>query len=156
MPKEQLQSKGLPGAWEAAYVAFEPPEQEIQKFSRRLLELGAARWRRDAKIVELFCGRGNGLHALRRLGFDRIVGSDLSPSLLTQYHGPAPCAVCDCRQLPFPNESKDIVIVQGGLHHLLRLPDDLDRTFAEIHRILRKTGQLVVVEPWLTPFLSFV
>jgi hypothetical protein len=27
--------------WEAAYLAFETPEQEIRKFVRRLIELGA-------------------------------------------------------------------------------------------------------------------
>src|SRR4029077_17863706 len=87
--------------WEAAYLAFETPEQEIHKFVRRLIKLGAPHWPRDAQIVELFCGRGNGLHALRRLGFTNIEGVDLSPSLLAQYSGDAKCHVSDCRQLPF-------------------------------------------------------
>ena len=53
--------------WEAAYLRFETPEQEIQKFLKRLRKLGAGEWPSGAKIVELFCGRGNGLHALERL-----------------------------------------------------------------------------------------
>src|SRR5262249_37558665 len=60
----------------------------------------------------------------------------------------------DCRQLPFENTSKDILIVQGGLHHLPLLPDDLDRVLAEASRVLRPDGFLVVVEPWATLFLS--
>ena len=64
--------------WEAAYLRFETPEQEIQKFIRRLHHLGAEEWPRDSEIVELFCGRGNGLHALERLGFTRLEGVDLS------------------------------------------------------------------------------
>jgi len=47
--------------WEAAYLRFESPEEEIRKFVRRLTRLGAPQWPRDAEIVELFCGRGNGV-----------------------------------------------------------------------------------------------
>jgi hypothetical protein len=82
--------------WEAAYLRFETPEQEISKFSKRLIKMGALDWSKDAKIVELFCGRGNGLHALSKQ--------------------------CLC----------------------------------EINRVLCADGLLVVVEPWLTPFLSLV
>jgi ubiquinone/menaquinone biosynthesis C-methylase UbiE len=64
--------------------------------------------------------------------------------------------VHDCRSLPFAAESKDAVIVQGGLHHLLTLPNDLEQTFAEIRRVLKKDGRVLFVEPWLTPFLRAV
>jgi ubiquinone/menaquinone biosynthesis C-methylase UbiE len=142
--------------WEAAYLAFETPEQEIKKFVRRLIKLGAPQWPRDAQIVELFCGRGNGLRALRRMGFPNIEGVDLSPSLLAQYHGDARCHVSDCRQLPFEHSSKDVLIVQGGLHHLSTLPADLEQVFGEMNRVLRTGGRVVIVEPWLDPFLGFV
>ncbi len=146
----------LSDPWEAAYLRFETPEQETQKFIGRLNRLGAPQWPRDAEIVELFCGRGNGLIALDRLGFTRIEGVDLSPRLVAQYRGPAKCIVGDCRQLPFADRSKDVLIVQGGLHHLPTLPGDLDQTFSEIQRVLRKDGRVVLVEPWLTPFLKLV
>ncbi len=142
--------------WEAAYLRFETPEQEIRKFIARLQKLGAREWPRDSEIVELFCGRGNGLNALQRLGFTRLEGVDLSPQLIAQYRGPAKCVVADCRKLPFTDECKDVLIVQGGLHHLPALPDDLEQTFAEMQRVLRKEGRVVFVEPWLTPFLRFV
>ena len=142
--------------WEAAYLRFETPEEEIAKFKNRLIDLGARSWQADAEIVELFCGRGNGLRALEELGFKRIEGVDFSASLLTNYDGAANCHIADCRQLRFGEKTKDIVIVQGGLHHLPGLPDDLDRTLAEVHRTLRDSGLLMIVEPWLTPFLSFV
>ena len=145
-----------PDPWEAAYLRFETPKEEIQKFIERLNRLGAAQWPRAAEIVELFCGRGNGLIALQRLGFTRVEGVDLSPRLIAQYRGPAKCIVGDCRQLPFADRSKDVLIVQGGLHHLSVLPDDLEKTFAEMQRVLRKEGLVVFVEPWLTPFLKFV
>jgi ubiquinone/menaquinone biosynthesis C-methylase UbiE len=149
-------STPLSDPWEAAYLRFETPEQEIQKFISRLRTLGAPQWPSDAEIVELFCGRGNGLSALERLGFTRVEGVDLSPRLIAQYRGPAKCVVGDCRQLPFADRSKDILIVQGGLHHLSTLPEDLEQTFAEMQRVLRKEGRVVFVEPWMTPFLRFV
>jgi SAM-dependent methyltransferase len=145
-----------PDPWEAAYLRFETPEQEIQKFVARLQKLGADQWPRDTEIVELFCGRGNGLNALERLGFTRLEGVDLSPRLIAEYRGPAKCFVADCRQLPFADRSKDVLIVQGGLHHLPTLPDDLEKTFSEMQRVLRKDGRVVFVEPWLTPFLKVV
>jgi ubiquinone/menaquinone biosynthesis C-methylase UbiE len=64
--------------------------------------------------------------------------------------------VSDCRRLLFADGSKDILIVQGGLHHLLNLPADLEQTILEMKRVLKKDGRLVIVEPWKTPFLSFV
>lgn len=145
-----------PNAWEAAYLRFETPEEERRKFLRRLRKLGSATWPRDAQIVELFCGRGNGLHALEQLGFSRLEGADLSAALLANYAGSAQCIVADCRQLPYPDESRDIAIVQGGLHHLPELPGDLSRVVQEVRRVLRPSGRLVLVEPWRTPFLRLV
>lgn len=143
-------------AWEAAYSRFETAEEEVEKFANRLQQLGALSWDRASEIVELFCGRGNGLVALHRWGFTRIEGVDLSASLLAQYRGPARCHVGDCRALPFDDDSKDIVIIQGGLHHLHNLPHDLDQCLREIHRVLKPSGKVVIVEPWHTPFLSVV
>jgi ubiquinone/menaquinone biosynthesis C-methylase UbiE len=155
-PNREALSAPSPDPWEAAYVRFETPEQEIHKFVSRLRKLGAPQWPRDAEIVELFCGRGNGLHALERLGFTHVEGADLSPRLIAQYRGSAKCFIADCRQLPFADRSKDVLIVQGGLHHLPGLPEDLEKTFSEMQRVLRKDGRVVFVEPWLTPFLRFV
>ena len=62
---------GSQSRWEEAFARFETPEQEIAKFHRRLADLGTASWPRDARIVDLFCGRGTNLVALERLGFTR-------------------------------------------------------------------------------------
>ena len=142
--------------WEAAYARFETPEEEINKFLERLKFLGVARLPRDLQVVELFCGRGNGLHALSRLGFTNIEGADISPRLLALYSGPAKCYASDCRQLPLPDQSKDVLIVQGGLHHLPALPHDLEETFREMRRVVRNEGRVVIVEPWRTPFLRLI
>lgn len=151
-----VETAGTDDPWELAYMRFETPEEEIGKFIKRLQALGADKWPRDSRVVELFCGRGNGLHALERLGFTSLEGVDLSPRLVAQYEGPGKCYVGDCRSLPFEDRTKDAVIIQGGLHHLLKLPEDLDQTLSEVRRVLKDDGRFLVVEPWLTPFLSFV
>lgn len=154
--KTEAREPLTPDPWEAAYLLFETPEEEIRKFIGRLNRLGAGQLPRDAEVVELFCGRGNGLVALQRLGFTRLDGVDLSPRLIAQYKGSANCIVADCRKLPFDDRSKDVLIVQGGLHHLPNLPADLDQTFSEMRRVLRKGGRVMFVEPWRTPFLDFI
>jgi len=142
--------------WEAAYRRFETPQDEIHKFVARLNKFGASSWPKYAQIVEIFCGRGNGLIALHQLGFQRLEGVDLSEKLLLQYEGSAQCYVADCRSLPFEDSSRDVVIVQGGMHHLPELPGDLASVLKEVQRILRPGGRFYAVEPWRTPFLTFV
>jgi SAM-dependent methyltransferase len=143
-------------AWEAAYLRFETPEQEIRKFTQRLRGLGAEGWPRDARVLELFCGRGNGLVALERLGFTELRGVDLSPRLIALYRGRGRCTAGDCRAMPLRSASQDVAIVQGGLHHLPDLMRDLPIVLAEVQRVLTPGGLFVVVEPWLTPFLRAV
>jgi len=142
--------------WEAAYQRFETPEEERRKFRKRLVKLGALNWPRDSVVVELFCGRGNGLKTLASLGFQSVSGVDLSETLLRMYEGPARLFLGDCRDLKFPDRSIDVVVVQGGLHHLPDLPADLEKTLREIRRVLRPAGRFVMVEPWNTPFLRIV
>ncbi|MEQ1604028.1 MAG: methyltransferase domain-containing protein [Pyrinomonadaceae bacterium] len=143
-------------AWEDAYTRFETPEEEVGKFIGRLNKLGQHTWPRDAQIVEIFCGKGSGIVALENLGFTNLEGVDLSPNLLAKYEGTAKLYEANCQSLPFEDGTRDIIIVQGGLHHLPRIPEDLERTLSEVKRVLRSDGKFVLVEPWLTPFLRMI
>lgn len=142
--------------WEAAYQRFETPEQEIQKFVRRLTRFGFPDLPKQARIAEIFCGRGNGLVALQRLGFTNLEGVDLSETLLEQYQGGATLHLADCLSLPLDSDAYDFVVVHGGLHHLPKLPEDLDQCLQNVARILQPHGTFYVVEPWSTPFLTMV
>lgn len=140
--------------WEEAYRRFETPEEEVRKFLSRLRRAGAPSWPRSARVAELFCGRGNGLVALERLGFTALVGVDLSEELLRDYQGPARLYCGDCRALELEPGSLDAVVVQGGLHHLPGLPGDLEAVLDGACRALVPGGRLVLVEPWASPFLG--
>ena len=143
-------------AWEQAYLRFETPREEERKFTRRLRAAGADEWPRDALILDLFSGRGGGAGVLRKLGFSRVVSLDLSPALLRGRSDRAECSVADCRVLPVATHAVDIAIVQGGLHHLPRIPGDLVEVLREVTRVLKPSGTFVAVEPWSTPFLEIV
>ena len=45
-------TSGNLSAWEQAYTQFETPEEEIAKFTARLVTLGARAWPRQAQVVE--------------------------------------------------------------------------------------------------------
>jgi ubiquinone/menaquinone biosynthesis C-methylase UbiE len=152
----KLSDEEIQTAWEDAYQRFETQEEEIQKFIKRLNDAGQQDWRKDAQIVELFCGRCNDIRALERLGFTNLEGVDISPNLLANYRGKAKLYQSDCRNLPFADKSRDIIILQGGLHHLPKFPGDVEQTLSEICRVLRPNGRFVLVEPWLTPFLRLI
>ena len=141
--------------WEAAYKRFETSEEEIAKFIARFKKFGFESLPKDARINDIFCGRGNALVALQRMGFTNLEGTDLSETLLKEYTGNAQLHLADCLSMPFDDDSYDIVIVQGGLHHLPDLPKHLDQCLAEVSRILKPDGTFYVIEPWRTPFLTF-
>lgn len=143
-------------AWERAYLRFETPAEERRKFTRRLRAAGAVKWPRDAVILDLFSGRGGGARALQSLGFHRVIGLDLSTTLVRAQGPASDCSVADCREMPIASGSVDIAIVHGGLHHLPRIPDDLSATLFEVARVLKPRGLFMAVEPWRTPFLDLV
>jgi SAM-dependent methyltransferase len=142
--------------WENAYEKFESPEEERSKFRRRFRQLGLDKLDRNLRVVDLFCGRGNGLRALQEMGFQNLTGVDLSPSLLDQAPPDVNRIVADCTALQFDPGSVDVILVQGGLHHLPDLSTNLPRCLDEVSRSLAPNGVFCAVEPWDTFFLRSV
>ncbi len=141
--------------WEDAYRRFETPAQEHRKFLRRLRRVGASGWSRESRVLEICSGRGTGIAAWRSLGFARVCGVDLSLALIERSAERGRCAAGDARVLPIRTASQDVVVVQGGLHHLLSV-DDVRAALDEMRRVLAPAGRAVVIEPWATPFLRAV
>jgi ubiquinone/menaquinone biosynthesis C-methylase UbiE len=143
-----------PTRWEQAYQAFETPEEERRKFITRLRNIGADKWDRHGQVVEVCSGRGSGLQAWQALGFTRLLGVDYSPALIARQRGGLRI-IGDARRLPLASRSVDVAVVQGGLHHLFTT-SDVGQAVAEMCRVLRPGGKIVIIEPWLTPFLRLV
>ncbi len=110
----------------------------------------------DADILDVGCGTGSLLADLARSGATSLAGVDLAPNILDVARGKlaasgarADLRVADAEEpLPWDAESFDVVTLTGALHHFYRPHDVL----AEIHRVLRRGGQLLVVDPcFVTP-----
>jgi ubiquinone/menaquinone biosynthesis C-methylase UbiE len=93
-------------------------------------------------------GAGTGYFSLNLMQ-DRVIGAatctDISPGMLETLEANARAlglevetAACDAADLPFEDESFDLVLGHAVLHHV----PDLDRAFAELYRVLAPGGTL--------------
>jgi SAM-dependent methyltransferase len=95
---------------------------------------------KDAVVLELGCGIGGLAERARELGYERWITTDYIAS-------PAARLRCDAAALPFRAGSVDRIVFVDVLHHL---PAPM-RFFEEAARVLRPGGEIVSVEPWITP-----
>lgn len=96
-------------------------------------------------VLDLGCGRNPISYHLEPV---EVVGIDPDVRLLKEAKGLSLsdhlcCSVGDA--LPFASETFDSVFVQGVVHHLSER--QRAATFAEIHRVLKPGGEVLVLEP---------
>ena len=103
---------------------------------------------RDRVVVELGCGSGENLLIAAQRG-GRVTGIDISPDLLSLADSRLKLAGATARlreasayDTGLPSASVDVVFCIAILHHL-----ELPRARAEILRILRPNGMVIVSEP---------
>jgi demethylmenaquinone methyltransferase/2-methoxy-6-polyprenyl-1,4-benzoquinol methylase len=116
--------------------------------------------------LDVCCGTGDlALELARRVGPDgRVIGSDFSERMLelarekgarVNGSGPAPTFEwADALELPYEDRSFDAVTVGFGVRNLV----DLDRGIAEMTRVLRPGGRIVILEitqPTRPPLSTF-
>jgi ubiquinone/menaquinone biosynthesis C-methylase UbiE len=77
---------------------------------------------------------------------DRVTVTDISPGMLDALSATAAdlgveveAVVCEAENLPFEDDSFDLVFGHAVLHHI----PDLDRAFSEFHRVLRPGGRII-------------
>ncbi|MBL9133247.1 MAG: class I SAM-dependent methyltransferase [Verrucomicrobiaceae bacterium] len=114
-----------------------------QVLHRLVLESLRARLRPDARVLDAGCGTGGLLARLR--GFDAF-GCDISPAAveLCKGRGLPQILVADVHAMPFDEASFDAVLSLDVLYHA---QVDEDRTLAEMRRVLRPGGLLVLNVP---------
>lgn len=55
---------------------------------------------------------------------------------------------CDSMHLPFKNNSITNLVLIDALHHY----SDIEAFFREAHRVLKPSGRLLMIEPYISPF----
>ena len=102
------------------------------------------------RIVDFGCGSGGNTVLLANRGA-QVVGVDISADLIqlarrrlevTGRHRGAEFVVGSAHDLPFPDNSVDVVFGIAILHHL-----DLDLVSREVHRVLKPGGRAIFQEP---------
>jgi SAM-dependent methyltransferase len=91
------------------------------------------------RILDIGCGNGAFTHRLRGDFPDTaVIGLDIAGGMLALVDPPTVQA--DAMHLPFADDSMDAVLAMHMIYHL----PDIDRGLAEMHRVLRPGGLLIV------------
>jgi ubiquinone/menaquinone biosynthesis C-methylase UbiE len=101
------------------------------------------------RVLDVGCGTGNLLPFLEARGYrmQEYVGVDLSPEMLRIARTkpgrvPASWITADAARLPLRESSFDIAVSASVLHYW----DDVDAALAEIRRVLRPGGHLLLLD----------
>ncbi|MBX3621787.1 MAG: bifunctional demethylmenaquinone methyltransferase/2-methoxy-6-polyprenyl-1,4-benzoquinol methylase UbiE [Rhizobacter sp.] len=127
-----LMSMGLHRAWKAYTVAVAALRE-----GDKVLDIAGGTGDLARAFAKKVGPRGTVVHtdineAMLRQGRDRLLDEGLS----------LPTSICDAEALPFPTGSFDLVSVAFGLRNMTHK----DRALAEMCRVLRPGGRLLVLE----------
>jgi demethylmenaquinone methyltransferase/2-methoxy-6-polyprenyl-1,4-benzoquinol methylase len=121
---------------------------QMDRYWRRFTVEQTAEAAKDpgARILDLCCGTGDLLAALRRVHGGTVYGVDFCRPMLAaaaaKLGKKAALVEADALRLPLAGESFDLVTVAFGLRNLAHYQKGL----AEMHRLLRRGGLLAVLE----------
>ncbi len=106
---------------------------------------------RDDVVLDLCCGNGRHSLELARRGYRNVVGLDYSTELLQVARERAEAEGLrvrfkhgDARNLPFPSNTFDAVIMMGNSFGYFADPLDDLRVLREVHRVLRPYGKFLL------------
>ncbi len=133
----------LSESWDEAAAALDhDPMRSVRykKCFRYLSDLS-----RESRICEIGCGEGSGLSILRDLGFQRLIGVEVSAERARRAKSKLGAdielvRVCPMGPLPLRSHSVDVVVSSAVVEHVVD-PKDFVR---EISRIVRPDGHVVI------------
>ena len=102
------------------------------------------------RVLDVGCGNGSLINAIRQKGRVEAHGIDISPNMIEEcrkrYAG-IHFEVSTGEKIGFADDYFDVLTICCALHHL----NNPQKFFEEAHRILKRGGLLIVGEPW-NPF----
>ena len=120
-----------------------------------------ARLTRNSRVLDLAAGTGDLTMAIATIASPAsVLATDFVPEMLevakekaAAYDGPTTIefAPADAQNLPFADESFDVVTIAFGVRNL----PDRAANFREVHRVLKPGGRYVVLEMSRPPFAPF-
>lgn len=121
--------------WEENYLKMD------RSVRSRLKRIRTVILKPGGRLLDLGCGDGIEIAALRQAGFAKVVAIDISLNLARRATG-VPVVVADATRLPFRDGSFDLIYANNVLHHLV-----LPRFAAAADAVLAPGGALCFVEP---------
>lgn len=99
----------------------------------------------DARILDVGTSTGTNLRMLRDLGYTNFIGLDFSPEAIRfcREKGLGEVKEGNIKELPFPDESFDLVLATDIIEHI----DDDKKALSEIERVLRPGGHALFTVP---------
>lgn len=102
-------------------------------------------------FLDIGCGSGQYLKAVATHGVPRIAGVDESPDRLEEARracSKAELYVARADELPFPDQSFDVVLAAQVLHeiYLFGQPGEMAQVLREIRRVLKPGGRLIALD----------
>lgn len=107
-----------------------------------------------SKVLDVCCGTGLYSRFLRDKLECQVSCCDIVPNhvQITKSHG-FDAVVADARELPYENESFDVVLLSGAIYHL-HTKEDKIKAIRECARVLRQGGKIFI--DYLSEYNGFV
>jgi ubiquinone/menaquinone biosynthesis C-methylase UbiE len=98
-------------------------------------------------VLDVGCGTGSDLELYHQEGCN-VYGVDLSPSMLNvarkKFGEGADLRLCDAAQLPFQNESFDLILSTYTLHEMIHA--NRSAVIQEMIRVVKKDGRILLTD----------
>jgi SAM-dependent methyltransferase len=120
------------------------PEHVVEHYLRKRLAF-ITHLVPSGQVLDVGCGTGALAARLVERGYE-VVGIDSSEGMLAVLRARAPgvrAVAGSGTELPFEDQSFDLVVTVAALHHVAE-PDAVRRTLAEMVRVCRPAGRVVV------------
>ncbi len=136
------------------FVGYRPlVRYRMERQIKKLLGLIKTNQQSDQELNLLDVGCGTGRYITRFLSLGKTVGVDISKSMLQQAkkntNGRATLMQADAENLPFENNTFDVVTCSYLLENLNGPEDNPKKVINEMYRVTKNKGQIIfTVETW--------